>query len=361
MFNSSKSKPALLLATAFCLALVANVAVAGDKDDDGQEGVKVKKVNCDKPNASIQKVIDKVKRGRGATIYISGTCHENVTIDKDDIVLSGNMSANECDRDNPGGSGTIDGTVIIDSVRARIEHLTITGSGDGVGIINRATAHLGCNDISHNEASGVYVLRSSNAVLRNNRLHGNGTRESNPFVFFDCGLFAADASSVDSRGNTYSDNQYCAIEIDRQASFRNGDFLPRAPGNPANPAERDTFIERGCEPSTGEGCFTSDFGPNVIIAFNGGLIDIRNADISGEIEVEGLSSFRVDDEATVQGNIYNDVGSLVRIRDRSNFGDRRVTFKGRLDCFNGAQTLYSTVQCFQTCDGSFPLAASCSF
>lgn len=357
MYKSSITKKALLLASAFCCLFIANTAFA---DDDDNKNRKIT-VNCNKSNASVQKAVDKVKRNKAATIFVVGTCNETVTIDKDDIVLSGNKAGSECDKANPGGSGTINGTVIVDGVRARIEHLTLTGSDDGVGIINRATVQLSCNDISNNEASGVYVLRSSNAVLRDNRLSGNGTRRTDPGVFFDCGLFAADASSVDSRGNTYSDNQYCAIEIDRQASFRNGAFLPREPGNPANPVERDTYIQKGCDPSTGDGCFDSDFERVAIIAFNGGLIDIRNADISGFIEVEGLSSFRVDGDATVQGDVYNDVGSVVRIRDRSNFGDRSVTFEGALRCFNGAQTLYSTVQCFQTCDGTFPLAASCSF
>ncbi|MDH3760181.1 MAG: right-handed parallel beta-helix repeat-containing protein [Gammaproteobacteria bacterium] len=314
-------------------------------------------VDCNKPNASIQNEIDKVKSGEAITIYIVGICNESVNIIKDDITLSGNEAGNECDKTNPGGTGTINGTVIVDSVRAKIEHLTITGSDDGVGIINRATAQLNCNDISNNEASGVYVLRSSNAVLRNNRVSGNGTREADPGVFFDCGLFAADASSVDSRGNTYSDNQYCAIEIDRQAAFRNGAFLPRRPGEQANPAERDTFIEKGCDPSSGTGCF-NEFTENdtvAIIAFNGGLIDLRNADISGFVEVEGLSSYRVDGDATAQGHIYNDIGSLVRIRDRgTQFPGRKVTYKGTLSCFNGAQTLYSNVQCGQTCNGDIP-------
>lgn len=340
---------ALLIAAMFCCAFVTSSALADEN--------KNKTVDCNKPNASVQKAIDKAKRGKATTIYIVGTCYETVTINKDDIVLSGNKAGNECDKANPGGTGTINGTVIVDSVRARIEHLTLTGSDDGVGIINRATAHLNCNDISNNEASGVYVLRSSNAVLRDNTLSGNGTRRTDPGVFFDCGLYAADASSVESRGNTYSDNQYCAIEIDRQASFRNGGFLPREPGQQANPAERDTYIEKGCDPSTGAGCF-NEFTENdtvAIIAFNGGLIDLRNADISGFVEVEGLSSYRVDGDATAQGHIYNDVGSLVRIRDRgAQFPGRKVTYKGTLSCYNGAQTLYSNVQCGQTCNGAIP-------
>lgn len=267
------------------------------------------------------------------------------------------MAGDPCDKSNPGGTGTINGTVTVDGVRARIEHLTITGSGNGVDIVNRANVYLHCNDISSNEGTGVTVFRSSNAVLTDNTLSSNGTRETNPVVFFDCGLYAADASSVYSTGNTYKDNQYCAIETDRQSSFRNGLYLPREPGHPANPAERDTITERGCDPGTGTGCFIDDYGPVAILVFNGGLVELRNADVNGEIDVSGLSSFRVED-ASVQGNIHNQVGSIVRIKDWSSFGDRSTTYKGTLDCSGNSQAWSSNVQCGQTCNGLIP--SSCA-
>jgi parallel beta-helix repeat protein len=304
--------------------------------------------------------VDKVKSGKPSTIIITGVCDEtNVTITKDDITLIGNEIGAPCDKEAPGGVGTINGTITVDGVRARIEHLTITGSGDGVNIRNRAAVHLFCNDISNNEGTGVIVVRSSNAVLRDNTLSGNGTRGATPSIFFDCGLFAADASSVDSRGNTYTNNRYCAIEIDRQSTFRNGPFLPRDPDNPhpADPTERDTFTELGCTPATGAGCLTTDEGPVAIEVFNGGLVDLRNADVNGEIESIALSSFRVGGDAVVQGNILNRFGSVVRIRDRSSLGDRSVTYTGTLICNDTSQTFFSSVQCGQTCSG--PIPGSC--
>jgi parallel beta-helix repeat protein len=312
-------------------------------------------VNCDTPNASIQKAVDNADGP--TTIFINGSCVGDVTITKDDITLSGNKDGLACIAATPGGTGTIDGTVTVDGVRATIEFLTITGGGDGVRIENRADVHLTCNDISANKETGVLVLRSSNAILRDNTLNGNGTRTANPFIFFDCGLYVLDASSVLSNGNTYTDNQWCAIDVDRQSAFRNGDFLPRKPGHPADPDDRDVITELGCTPSTGSGCDTNDFGPVAIQAFNGGLVDLRNADVNGEIRVEALSSFRVDADAAILGNIINSFGSMVRLRNRSFLGDREVTYTGTLTCNDTSQAFYSNVQCGQTCTG--PIPGSC--
>ena len=315
-------------------------------------------VNC-ATGKTVQAGVNSAKSGDTVFVF-NGTCVGDVTITTDDITLSGNRMGNDCDKADPSASAdaTIDGTVTVDGVRAKIEHLVITGSGAGVTVTNRADARLTCNDISNNQETGVLVLRTSNAVLTDNTLSSNGQRRFNdPFVFFDCGLFAGSASAVDSRGNTYKDNQYCAIEIDQQSAFRNGQFLPREPGNPADPDERDVYTEKGCNPGSGAGCFIDDFGPVAIEIFNGGLVDLRNADVNGEIEAAGLSSFRVDGDAAIQGNIHNEVGSIVRLRDRSFLGDRVVTYTGTLDCSGGSQAFFSNVQCGQTCSG--PIPGSC--
>ena len=309
-------------------------------------------VNCDSPNASVQKAVD--NSVGPTTIFISGECDEDVTIAKDDITLSGNKSGLACIKATPGGTGTIDGTITVDGVRATIEFLTITGSGAGVDIINRADVHLTCNDISANEAYGVNVARSSNAVLRDNTLSGNGTRGANLAVFFDCGLTVSHASSVDSRGNTYEDNRHCGIAVGTQSSFRIGATLPNEPGPGADPDERDVFTEVGCDPDSGAGCFSTDGQPVAISAFNGGIVNLRNADVNGEMDVFALSSFRVDSDAAVQGNIGAASLSLVRFKDRSNFGDRVVTYTGTLTCTGNSETFASEVKCGQMCSGAIP-------
>ncbi len=306
-------------------------------------------------NNSIQAAVDAASPGD--TIFISGTCVEDVSITKDDITLSGNQAGAACNKADPGGAATINGTIRVDGVRARIEFLTITGSGEGVVIINRADARLTCNDISDNQESGVSVVRTSNAVLRDNTLSRNGQRSfDSPFIFFDVGLFVGGASAVRSDGNTYVDNQYAAIESTRQSSFRNGSFLPRESGHPPILSENDTIIAKGSDPATPASCITDNNGPIAVEVFNNGHAEFRNADICGFIEISVSSSTRIDDAGgEIIGNVTASGSSFVRIRDRSGFGDGRLTtFDGTLTCTGGSQTFFSSVQCGQMCSGAIP-------
>ena len=332
--------------------LVAAPLVAGGLAAGSGNAAEAATVNCGSNGNSIQKAVDNANGP--TTINIVGVCAEDVTIAKDGITLSGNHAGLACDRNAPGGTGTIEGTVTVDGVRATIAFLTITGPGPGIDIANRANVELICNDISGNAAYGVNVGFSSNAVLRGNTLSGNGTRAEVPWIFWDCGLNAAAGSTVDSRGNTYADNQFCAVSVATQSVFRNGVFMPNEPGHPASPEDRDAIVELGCNPSTGEGCHTNDEGPVAIDIYNGGLADFRNADISGEIGTSAQSSFRVDGDAAVQGNILASYGSIVRFRNRSFYGDREVTYTGTLTCDATSLTFGGNVQCGQTCSGSIP-------
>ena len=93
-------------------------------------------------------------------------------------------------------------------------------------------------------------------------------------------------------------------------------------------------------------------GAVAIEVFNGGLVDLRNADVNGLIEVTALSSFRVDGDADIQGNIDAIISSVVRIRNREEaLGDRQVTCDGTLSCDASSQSYFSRVNCNQTCTG----------
>ena len=336
------------IATAFALASVVGLLPFG---------AAAMVVNCNSPNASIQDAVDGANGP--TTISIKGMCQQDVSLTKDDITLSGKLPNTECDKADPSASAdaTIDGTVTVDGVRAKIEFLEITGSGAGVTIINRADVRLFCNDISNNEESGVAVIRTSNAVLTDNTLSSNGQQGfDKPFVFSDVGLFVADASSVRSNGNTYEDNQYAAIEADRQGAFRNGSFLPREDGHAPIAGETDTIIQRGGDPGTPATCIDNDFGPLAIVAFNSGVIDLRNANVCGEVDVSINSSFRIDDAGgNVIGNVSDFQGSWVAIRDRGLDMGRGVTFTGTLQCGGFSGTFGNpaqTVRCGQTCSGA---------
>ncbi|MCH7775534.1 MAG: right-handed parallel beta-helix repeat-containing protein [Gemmatimonadetes bacterium] len=312
-------------------------------------------VSVDCAMGTIQAAVDDAVGS--TTIFITGTCVEDVTLTKDDITLSGNEAGDSCNKASPGGTGTIEGTITVDGVRAKIEHLVITGNGTGVVVTNRADARLTCNDISNNDKSGVAVNQTSNAVLTDNTLSSNGQRSfASPFIFFDVGLFLRGASSVQSNGNTYTDNQYAAIESDVQSTFRNGSFLPRINGHPPIPAEKDVIIQKGGDPANPATCKTNSGGPIAVVTFNNGHAEFRNADICGEIESTVNSTIRIDDAGgEIIGNVSATLSSFVRIRDRSGFGDGRLTtFDGTLTCSGGSQTFSSDVQCGQTCSGAIP-------
>ena len=106
----------LLLASGFVLATaLASTAHAN--------------VNCSAPGKTIQSAVDSAKSGD--TIFIfGGTCVGDVSITTDDITLSGNEDGIACNKGDPSVSAaaTIEGTVTVDGVRAKIEFLEITGT-----------------------------------------------------------------------------------------------------------------------------------------------------------------------------------------------------------------------------------------
>ena len=78
-------------------------------------------VNC-ASGKTVQAGVNSAKSGD--TIFIfGGTCDEDVTITTDDITLSGNRMGDACDKADPSASAdaTINGTVSVDGVRAKIE------------------------------------------------------------------------------------------------------------------------------------------------------------------------------------------------------------------------------------------------
>ncbi len=105
--------------------IVALGLTTGIAETNAGTSIDVKEVECDK-DETIQKFVDDADKP--TIIFIEGVCVEDVTINKDDVTLSGNEAGDLCDKDNPGGTGTINGTVTVDGVRASIEFLTITGA-----------------------------------------------------------------------------------------------------------------------------------------------------------------------------------------------------------------------------------------
>jgi hypothetical protein len=307
MFLNIKARNAILLA-AFSYCILGSSAVFAGKSNK-HESV----VYCGFENFSVQKAINKVKHNRKVTIFIVGTCNERVTIEKDNISLSGNAD----------GDGSIDGGIteirVIGGRRINIEYLDISGAGNGVLVSDGATANITNNDIHNNQLDGIGVFNNSFVRVEFNSITGNGR----PDPFFEAGINAGVGSTVRSRGNYIAYNGYAAVEIANQSYFRSGLFTSGA----INPADKDIILQKGC--SGGELAGTCGvLGTNAIECFKGGICDLRNTDVTGSTLISSMSTFDVR-TSTINGSVDGSGGSLIRLRGS-------VTGSGSVNCYSEA-------------------------
>lgn len=306
--------------TAFSIVLAGQRAFADDDD-----GVKIRHVNCARHNASIQKAVDKAKHGRSTTIFISGQCDEDVLIEKDDVTLSGNGD----------GDATIDGGVtgtitVRGARRVRIEYLHVTGSGEGVRIIDGAVATIAHSELIDNVGDGVTVSNLAFARVEFNTITGNGRAAP----FFEAGIDVFVNGTVRSRGNYIAENNYAAVEVGNFSYFRSG---PNSSGEPPNLDDRDIIVGKGCNQGDPAGsCGTP--GLNAVECYRNGTCDFRNSDVTGFVGISGLSIFDVRNEVTINGFVTADNGSQLHLRGG-------VSGSGFVTCFNEAFAS-GAIQCF---------------
>jgi len=305
------NKPALLLSAAFCFSTLTDIAIADDGD-------KIKKVNCNNANASVQSTLDKVKVGRDTTIFIEGFCDEHVSIVKDGITLSG-------DRDGNGvvGGGLTEIT-ITGAQRVQIEYLDISGAGSGVGVGEGASATIRNNNIHDNDADGVGVYYNAFARLESNMITRNGQREDE-----EAGIQVYQGGTVRSSGNYVADNGYAAVEAGSVTYFRS--------------FGGDRLLQKGCSENAlpGEGNSCGEPGTVAVDCYRSGVCDFRDTHVIGNIDITSLSNFDIRN-STVNGDIYGGGGSRVHVRPG-------VTGSGTVNCDSTA-IAQGAVPCF----GSLP-------
>ncbi len=290
---------------------------------DGRHGMKIRHVDCDNPKASIQKVVDKIKHGRPTTIFIEGTCTENVTITKDDVTLRG-------------GSGTVIGQITIDGAqRVVIDGLRVTGPGDGVLVMRQAAATLRYSTFEGNDESGIEVAQEAFALIEHNTIRDNGDGS--------CEIFVRDSSNTRLVGNIVVSTQVNCGAID---VFRHGS-MHMAGGNHVTSTNEggvgvevfmgSTFRQSGEERDFIQGGFSA------VVLGRQSNADIRDAGLN--VELPGLFAVRVDTssyaqvrDSTLNGDISItdmsslfltrdvDVAGLVKLERNSNF--RSVSFTG---------------------------------
>ncbi len=318
----------LTVALSVCF-IATNTALASDDDDDDR--LRSETVNCYEHDASVQDEIDDVKVGRDTTIFIVGFCDESVSIVKDGITLSGNKD----------GSGMIGGGLtevkVKGAQRVRVEYLNITGAGYGVLVEEGASVDIVKNKIHDNTGGdGVGVFNEGFARVEFNIITGNGRA-----THFEAGIEAGGGSTVRSRGNFVADNAYAAVEFGNMSYFRSGLFIPSGGSN--DPADRDTFLQKGCTPGQNAVQCAATAATNTVAVecFRNGVCDFRNTDVTGSISISGLSNFDVR-TSTINGNITASGGSRLHLRSS-------VSVSGSVLCFSE-----SFSSSFIRCDGTIP-------
>ncbi len=251
-------------------------------------------VDCDDGD-TIARALRRAKPGRPLTVVIVGTCQEDVVITADDVTLRG-------------GSGTINGEILIDGARrAVIDGLTVTGR---VLARRNATVTVQNSTIENNAFSGIDVEQNAFAFIDNNTIRGN----------LGCGVVARDGGTVRLRDNivesAQADASICStIGLFRHASGRlaGGNTVTNTAGGSA------LDLDHGSTFSQKEG---HDTIVGAVTIFNMTNADFRDVDITGNVAVVLNSVLRlrdqgrVPDNVTVAGNIdISDSGSIAEFRD----------------------------------------------
>ncbi len=353
MQNLLKTSAVTILALLAFGAVDANAQGGGGAGGGGGGGQGP--VQC--PADSLQAAIDGA--APGTTIFVEGTCVEDVTVTTDDITLNGDANGDTVI------DGTISGTITIDGARrVVIDFLTVTGPGPGIvgtdtaaftvqnsdisnngigggendfgtgiNVLAGSSALITNNEISGNQADGIFVDNASSARVKFNMITGNGRT-----ALFDAGIDVARSGVVKTRGNTITDNGYAAIQAFDQGNIANGFFVAGGAGGPGDDTE--IITQKGCPGSCDPDAVAMEFTAGSITLF-------RNAAITGTVSVGLFSTMRIR-TSTITGpiNVFTSAGVQLK---------STMDFTGTLQCSGGSFTFFgSAVQCGQTCSGAVP-------
>ncbi len=296
------SKRIMWFAAASSICFIAtNTVLASDNHGNLGDGPRSKTVNCNIHNASVQRAIDNVKAGRDTIIFIKGFCDESVSIVKDGITLSGNKHG----LDTIGGG--LSEVKVSGAQRVQIEYLELTGPGYGVLVEEGASVTIRHNNIHNNMADGVGAFNHVFVRVEFNDITGNGRVEK-----YESGIDGSGGATIRSKGNNIAGNAYAAIVIGNMSFFRSG-------VSGGIPDDRDTFLQKGC--SGGELAGTCGNPESLAVdCFKNGLCDFRNTDVTGRIEISGMSNFDVRPSTIINGNIDGYGGSRLALRNTVNSG-----------------------------------------
>ena len=172
--------PILSTVVVLCLAVFASASPAI-------------KVDCNKGGSISATLAHLAETGstRGITIFVSGTCKENISISRfDRLVLQASPSATLQDASN-GNAAVVN---IVSSSDVTLQGFEIKGGGAGVVCWYFSFCTLNHNTVQQSSGQGVFFGRSD-GLLQGNKIVNNAAH----------GL-TVNASNVETYGNTISNN-----------------------------------------------------------------------------------------------------------------------------------------------------------
>lgn len=205
-------------------------------------------------------------------VRVRGTCTEDVTIERDQVTLSGD-----------GAGAAINGAVTIDNSRGVVvASLAVTNpAGDGISVINSASAIIRGNTLSDNGGSGLAIHNGSFAQVEHNVLSRNGTS----------GIFLGVGCTARGSDNVMEDNRNAGIEVGDRSTYRSeGDRVTALPSGRAG-----------------------------LDVYRAGFADLRRASVTGLVDLNQQSQLQMRnvegfDPSAIAGDIVVSSLSLLRLR-----------------------------------------------
>jgi len=288
-------------------------------------------VNCDAGRQIGDALDRRVAADRGLIIVIRGTCAENVTVERDNVVLRAHPSGGTISAPDAGRPA-----ILVDGARrVTIEGLNVQGGRDGVLYAGGATGNVRVATVRNAVRDGARIERNSNVVVEASLFENNGqagvrvdasgaavtgstsrangygvvvrlaasatlgatdadnnvccgnTLENNNFE----GLLVADNSVVNLIGNTIQDNSNATGRFgilllhNSSIRLRGGNVVRRNGGATAGGG----IFARAATVASGQGDFTVNPQTNEISANTFGVLTAENAmvDLRGGMVVSG--------------------------------------------------------------------------
>lgn len=191
-------------------------------------------VDCNE-GESINRVLTRTNLAQRLTISVSGTCRENVVIERDHVALAAATGAsivapesedpflsavavlgatNVTIRGFKSISGRFFAILLSNGSQADVRDNTIHGANQGIGIWRNSSAVVE-NNLIRNNVTGILVIQSSNIIARSNTINGN-----------DYGVRVFDSSHGDFTTNAVTANGTGGVEANQGSSMRlNGDEI----------------------------------------------------------------------------------------------------------------------------------------